>query len=95
MPSNVQEAGDLPRLGGLGEEPRKFWTGQEARNGPFAEAGTDPQGSLRRSQPLSTGNGSPAVPPHSSRRGSGDHGGAWRRAPETAMRGGAQALAAY
>lgn len=66
--------------------------GQGARPGPFAEAGTDPQGSLRRSQPQPAGSGSPVVPPHGSRRGSGGHGGAWRRAPETAVPDGAQAF---
>lgn len=52
MPSNVKEAGDLPMLGGLGEEPKKLLgKGRRPRPEPFAQARTDPQGSLRRSQP--------------------------------------------
>lgn len=77
-------------------EPRKVGGGAGGPGaGLFAESGADPQGSLRRSQPPPAGFGSPAVPPRGSRRGSGGHGGAWRPASETRVRGGAQALAGY
>lgn len=93
MPSNVQETGDLLRLGGVGDHPRKLGVTAGARNGSFAEAETDPQGSLCHLQPPPAGSGSPTIPPHDSRRGSGGRGGTWRHAPETPVRGGAQALA--
>lgn len=60
------------RQGNLGNSG----AGQRAWRGPFAQEGTDPQGSLRRSQPPPAGNGSLVVPPSGTRRGSGGHGGA-------------------
>lgn len=107
MPSSVQEAGDLPRPGGRGEERGlgERWesrkggggrgAGQGTLSGPFAEAGTDPQGSLRPSQSPPAGFASPAIPQRGSRRGCGGHRGAWRRALETAGSGGAPAFAGY
>lgn len=71
-------------LGNLGLEP--------SQEGPFAEAETDPQGSLRGLQAPPASSGSPTVPLHDSRRGSGTHGGTWRWAPQTPVSGGRRAL---
>lgn len=62
MPSDVQEAGDLPRLRGLREEPRKLGPGPVARTGPVQRRGPAARGRRSARRPRGPPGGSRAVP---------------------------------